>query len=113
MSRLEGLNGTLDKFQRTFLVLSALTSLDICLTRERSIKPKMGCHVSSTVGNIGKKVFIDLDQNSEKEPLFVDSARRIHKICKCLSNLQYRGLHHGKSFNLKTLVCLVYLIKYT
>ena len=105
MSRHEGVKITLDKFQRTFFVLSARTSSDICLTRERSINPKMGCHVSSTVGHIGKKVFIDLDlvRNSEKELLFVDSARQIHKICKCLSNLQYRGLHHGKSFNSKVL----------
>ena len=53
---------------------------DICLTKERSIKPKMATHVPSTVGNVGEKVFIDLLRNSEKEPLFVDSARWIHKI---------------------------------
>ena len=32
----------------------------MCLAKERSIKVKTGLHVPSTVGNIGKKVFIDL-----------------------------------------------------
>ena len=38
---------------------------DVCLTKERSIKAKMGPHVPSTVGNVGEKVFIDLVTLSE------------------------------------------------
>ena len=38
---------------------------DVCLTKERSIKAKMGPHVPSTVGNIGGKLFIDLVRLSE------------------------------------------------
>ena len=67
MSRHRGVNGTLDKLQRTLFVLSAWDKIrrfvercNICLTKERSIKSKMGPHVPSTVGNIDKKVFIDL-----------------------------------------------------
>ena len=57
----------LDKFQRTLFVLSAQDKIrrlvercDICLTKERSIKPRMGPHIWSTVGNVGEKVFINL-----------------------------------------------------
>ena len=67
-----GVNGTLDKFQRTFFTLSARDKIrrlvercDVCLTKERSIKNKMGPHVPSTVGNVGEKVFIDLVSMSE------------------------------------------------
>ena len=41
------------------------------------------CDKLSTVGNLGEKVFINLvslSKNSKEESLFVDSARRIHKI---------------------------------
>jgi len=38
---------------------------DICITKERSIKPKMGRQVPSTVGKVGEKVFIDLVSLSE------------------------------------------------
>ena len=62
----------LDKFQRTFFVLKARDKIrrlvehcDICLTKERSIKPMMGPHVPSAVGNIGEKVFFDLVTLSE------------------------------------------------
>ena len=37
----------------------------MCLAKERSIKVKTGLHVPSTVGNVGKKVFIDLVSMSE------------------------------------------------
>ena len=65
--------GTLDKFQKTFSVLLARDKIrrlvercDICLTKERSIKPKMVPHLPSTcVGNVGEKVFIDLVTLSE------------------------------------------------
>ena len=66
------MNGTLDKFQRIFFTLSARDKIrrlvercDVCLTKERSIKNKMGPHVPSTVGNVGEKVFIDLVSMSE------------------------------------------------
>ena len=62
-----GVAGTLDKFQRTFFVMSAREKIrrlvdccDTCLAKERSIKAKRGPHVHSTVGNVGEKVFIDL-----------------------------------------------------
>ena len=61
----------LDKFQSTSFVLSAwdkisrLVERNICLTKKRSIKPKIGPLVLSTVGNVGKKVFIDLVTLSE------------------------------------------------
>ena len=42
-----------------------LVERNICLTKKRSIKPKMGPLVLSTVGNVGKKVFIDLVTLSE------------------------------------------------
>ena len=38
---------------------------DVCLTKDRSIKAKMGPHVPSTVGNVGQKLFIDLVRLSE------------------------------------------------
>ena len=67
-----GVNGTLDKFQRTFFVVSArdkirtlVNNCNVCLTKERSVKNKMGPHVPSTVGNVGEKVFIDLVTLSE------------------------------------------------
>ena len=67
-----GVNGTLDKFQRTFFVVSAcdkirtlVNNCHICLSKERSMKNKMGPHVPSTVGNVGEKVFINLVTLSE------------------------------------------------
>ena len=54
-----GVVGTLDKFQRTFFVMSALEKIrrlvdrcNTCLAKERSIKAKRGPHVPSTVGNV-------------------------------------------------------------
>ena len=38
---------------------------DVCLTKERSIKAKMGPHVPSTVEYVGEKLFIDLVTLSE------------------------------------------------
>ena len=62
-----GVAGTIDKFQRTFFAMSARGKIrrlvdrcNTCLTEERSIQTKRGPHVSSTVGNVGEKVFIDL-----------------------------------------------------
>ena len=67
-----GVAGTLDKFQRTFFIMSAHDKIrrlvercDICLETERSIKVKTGPHVPSTVGNVGEKIFIDLVSMSE------------------------------------------------
>ena len=64
--------GTLDKFQRTFFVMSACEKIqrlvdrcNTCLAKERSIQAKRGPHVPSTVGNVGEKVFIDLVSMSE------------------------------------------------
>ena len=66
------MNSRLDKFQRMFFVLSAQEKIrrlvehcDICLSKERSIKSKMGPHEPSTVGSIVEKVFIDLVTLSE------------------------------------------------
>ena len=62
-----GVAGTLDKFQRTFFVMSAREKIrrlmdrcNTCLAKERSIQAKRGPHVPTTVGNVGEKVFIDL-----------------------------------------------------
>jgi len=59
-----GVNDTLDKFQKTFFVLCTWDKIrrlvercDICLTKERSIKPMMGPHVPSTVGNVWEIVY--------------------------------------------------------
>ena len=79
-----GVAGKLAKFQRTFFDLPTWDKIrrlvehcwdkirrlvehwDICcLTKERSIKPRMGPNVPSTVGNFGEKVFIDLVSFSE------------------------------------------------
>ena len=67
-----GLAGTLDKFQRTFFVMSTWEKIrrlvdrcDTCLAKERCIKAKRGPHMPSTVGNVREKVFIDLVSMSE------------------------------------------------
>ena len=64
MSGHRGVNDTLDKFQKTFFVLCTWDKIrrlvercDICLTKERSIKPMMGPHVPSTVGNVWEIVY--------------------------------------------------------
>ena len=66
------MTGTLDKFQRTFFIMSACDKIrrlvercDICLAKERSVKVKTGPHVPSVVGNVGEKIFIDLVSMSE------------------------------------------------
>ena len=67
-----GMAGTLDKFQRTFFAMSAREKIrrlvDRCntfLAKERNIQAKRGPHVPSTVGNVGEKVFINLESMSE------------------------------------------------
>ena len=67
-----GMAGTLDKFQRTFFAMSAREKIrrlvDRCntfLAKERNIQAKRGPHVPSKVGNVGEKVFIDLESISE------------------------------------------------
>ena len=67
-----GVAGTLDKFQRTFFVMSVrekvrrlVDQCNTCLAKERSIKAKRGPHMPSTVGNEGEKAFIDLVSMSE------------------------------------------------
>ena len=67
-----GVAGTLEKFQRTFFIMSVRDKIqrlveqcDVCLAKERSIKVKTGTHEPSTVGNVGEKVFIDLVFMSE------------------------------------------------
>ena len=67
-----GIAGTLDKFQRTFITMSAREKIhrlvdqcNTCLAKERSIQAKRGPHVPSTVDNVGEKVFIDLVSMSE------------------------------------------------
>ena len=61
-----GIAGTLDKFQRTFFIMSEHDKIrrlvehcDVCLSKERSKKVKRGPHVPSTVGYVGGKLFID------------------------------------------------------
>ena len=67
-----GVAATLDKFQRTFVVISAREKIcrlvdgsNTCLVKERSIQAKRGPHMPSTVGNIGETLFIDLVSMSE------------------------------------------------
>ena len=57
-----GVAGILDKFQRTFFIVSAQEKIrrlveryDVCLAKERSIKVKRGLHVSNTGGNVGRR----------------------------------------------------------
>ena len=67
-----GVAATLDKFQRTFVVMSAREKIcrlvdgsNTCLVKERSIQAKRGPHMPSTVGNVGETLFIDLVSMSE------------------------------------------------
>ena len=67
-----GVAGRLDKFQRTFFTMSAREKIhrlvdrrNTCLAKERSIQDKRGPHMTSTVGNVVEKVFIDLVSMSE------------------------------------------------
>ena len=113
-SEYRGVAGTLDKFQRTFFVLLARDKIrrlvercDICLTKKRSIKPKMVLHLPSTcVGNVGEKVFIDLVTLSEtirKNCYLLTVQEEFTRFTsQCLSDLQQGGWNSGKSFNFWT-----------
>ena len=78
-----GVAATLDKFQRTFVVMSAREKIcrlvdgsNTCLVKERSIQAKRGPHMPSTVGNVGGDVVYRLSfhvRNCEKESLFTNS----------------------------------------
>ena len=64
-------NGMLDKFQRTFIctfcdkIHRFVERCYVYLTKERSIKAKMGPHMPSTDGNEGENLFIDFEILSE------------------------------------------------
>ena len=67
-----GVAGTLDKFQRTFLVMTAREKIrrlvdqrNTCPARERSIQANRRPHMPSTVGKVREKVSIDLVSMSE------------------------------------------------
>ena len=83
--------GTLDKFQRTFFLMSdhenigrLVNRCNACLAKEKSIHAKRGPHLPSTVGNVGGESIyrLSLDvRNSENVALYANCTGWIYKIC--------------------------------
>ena len=67
-----GIDGTLDKFNRGFFMLSPRPKMrylnegcDTCITKERSVPSRVGEHVPSLTGYVGEKLYIDLVSMSD------------------------------------------------